>query len=194
MSSGIQLIVGLGNPGPDYAATRHNAGAWFVEQLAESHKIKLKRETKFHGLHGILRTGETDLHLLLPTTFMNLSGQSVAAVCRFYQIASTHVLIAHDEIDIPVGDIRLKFSGGHGGHNGLRDIIKQLGTNAFHRLRIGVAHPGNSHDVVNYVLKPPSKADFMRIKNSLQDAETILPLLLKGEFQRATQQLHTRES
>jgi len=193
VSSGIQLIVGLGNPGPNYSDTRHNAGAWFVEQLAESHHIILKRESKFHGFHGVIRNPNGDLHLLFPTTFMNLSGQSIAAVERFYQIATKNILIAHDEIDLPVGDIRLKFAGGHGGHNGLRDTINHLGSNEFHRLRIGVDHPGNSQDVVNYVLKPPSKTELVTIKNCLHDAENILPLLLAGEFQRATQQLHTRE-
>ncbi|MDX1901969.1 MAG: aminoacyl-tRNA hydrolase [Gammaproteobacteria bacterium] len=194
MSSGIRLIVGLGNPGPEYANTRHNAGAWFIDMLAAAEQCTLKRETKFHGLHGILRTRSEDLHILSPTTFMNHSGQSVAAVARFYQIPASHILIVHDEIDLPVGDIRLKFDGGHGGHNGLRDIIRHLGTPQFHRLRIGVGHPGNSHDVVDYVLKAPSKADFTIIQNNLREAEKILPDLLAGKFQHAMQQLHTKES
>lgn len=193
MSSGIQLIVGLGNPGADYEATRHNAGAWFVEELARSANANLRHETKLHGLHATARLQGHDVHLLIPTTFMNLSGQAVGALANYYKIPAEAILVAHDEIDLPVGDIRLKFDGGHGGHNGLRDIIRHLNTNKFHRLRIGVGHPGNSKDVVDYVLKPPKKSEREQIDVALQDAERALPNLLGGHFQKAMQDLHTRE-
>lgn len=193
MSSGIQLIVGLGNPGADYESTRHNAGAWFVFELTHLANATLRHETKFHGLHCTARLQGHDIHLLIPTTFMNLSGQSVSALANYYKIPPDAILIAHDEIDLPVGDIRLKMDGGHGGHNGLRDIISHLGTNKFHRLRIGVGHPGQSKEVVDYVLKPPKKAERELIDIALKDAELALPDLLSGHFQKATQKLHTRK-
>lgn len=193
MSSGILLIVGLGNPGPDYEDTRHNAGAWFVSKLAESIHLSLRNNIKFHGLHGTAKLHDHDCHFLIPTTFMNLSGQSVSALANYYKIPPHAILIAHDEIDLAVGDIRLKMDGGHGGHNGLRDIISHLGTNKFHRLRIGVGHPGNSDDVVDYVLTRPRKSEREQIDTALQDATHILPHLLDGHFQKAMQELHTRE-
>ena len=193
MSSGIQLIVGLGNPGADYEDTRHNAGAWFVLELARASGISLRYNAKFHGLHSTVRSHGQDCHLLIPTTFMNLSGQSVNAVAAYYKISPESILVAHDEIDLPVADIRLKFDGGHGGHNGLRDIIQHLHTNKFHRLRIGVGHPGQSKDVTHYVLKPPGKSEQVEIDHALQKAQSVLPDLLTGHFQKATQKLHTRE-
>ncbi len=193
MSSGIQLIVGLGNPGADYEDTRHNAGAWFVAELALASRITLKSAPKFHGLHGMARLHGHDFHLLIPTTFMNLSGQSVVALANYYKIPPEAILIAHDEIDLPVSDIRLKFDGGHGGHNGLRDIIRHLNSNKFYRLRIGVGHPGDSKEVINYVLKPPKKSEREEIDQTLHAAQQILPDLLAGHFQKAIQQLHTRE-
>jgi PTH1 family peptidyl-tRNA hydrolase len=193
LSSGIQLIVGLGNPGADYEATRHNAGAWFVLDLAQNNDAALRSETRFHGLHGTARIHGHDVHLLIPTTYMNLSGQSVGALASYYKIPAEAILVAHDEIDLPVGDIRLKFDGGHGGHNGLRDIFRHLNTNKFHRLRIGVGHPGNSKEVVDYVLKPPKKSEREQIDTALHEALRVLPQLLDGQFQQATQELHTRE-
>lgn len=192
MSSGIQLIVGLGNPGPDYENTRHNAGAWFVSELAENNHVTLRSVTKFHGLHGTVHLHGHDIHLLNPMTFMNLSGQAVGALANYYKIPPQAILIAHDEIDLPVGHIRLKYDGGHGGHNGLRDIISHLNSNQFYRLRIGVGHPGNSKEVINYVLKPPRKTEREEIDAALQSAQSILPELLNGHFQKAMQQLHTR--
>lgn len=192
MSSGIQLIVGLGNPGADYENTRHNAGAWFVSDLAEIARVTLRPVSKFHGLHAIAHLHGHDVHLLIPMTFMNLSGQSVGPLASYYKIPPETILIAHDEIDLPVGDIRLKRDGGHGGHNGLRDIISHLHSRAFYRLRIGVGHPGNSKDVVDYVLKPPKKSEREEINASLQTAQHILPDLLDGHFQKAMQHLHTR--
>lgn len=193
MSSGIQLIVGLGNPGADYAATRHNAGAWFVQALAEQANNPLRPETKFSGLHSTATLHGQDIHLLIPTTFMNLSGQAVGALASYYKIPPAAILIAHDEIDLPVGDVRLKFDGGHGGHNGLRNIISHLGTPQFHRLRIGVGRPANSQLVVDYVLEPPTKAERQQINTSLNTAYDVVPELLSGHIQKATLHLHTRE-
>lgn len=193
MSSGIQLIVGLGNPGAEYEATRHNAGAWLVMALAHTAHATLRFETKFQGLHCTTRIDGHDCHLLIPTTFMNLSGQSVGAVANYYKIPANTILIAHDEVDIPAGDVRIKFDGGHGGHNGLRDIIRHLNTNQFHRLRIGVGHPGNSKQVVDYVLHPPKKTEREQIDAALAESERVMPYLLKGQFQKAMLELHTRE-
>ncbi len=196
LSSGIRLIVGLGNPGPDYAATRHNAGAWFVEALAQDNQCSLKRETRFHGLTGTINQTSTKLHLLIPQTFMNLSGQAVMALAKYYAIPPEQILVAHDDLDLAVGDIRLKFDGGHGGHNGLRDIMRHAGTQKFHRLRIGIGHPGkseNKKDVTDYVLKPPKKAERELIDHVLHQAHAVLPLLIQGHYQQAMQVLHTIE-
>jgi len=192
LSSGIHLIVGLGNPGAEYENTRHNAGAWFVSELAHTCHTTLRPVSKFQGFHGIGHLHGHDFHLLIPSTFMNLSGQSVSALASYYKISPQNILIAHDEIDLAVADVRLKFDGGHGGHNGLRDIISHLNSNQFYRLRIGVGHPGVSHEVVNYVLKPPKKSEREEIDTALQQAQQILPNLLEGHFQKAMQQLHTR--
>lgn len=194
LSSGIQLIVGLGNPGAEYESTRHNAGAWFVSQLGDKARTILRYETKFHGLVGTAHFPEKDCYLLTPTTFMNCSGQSLAAFIKFYKIPPTAILVAHDEIDLPVGEIRLKLDGGHGGHNGLRDIISHLNTKQFYRLRIGVGHPGNSRAVADYVLHPPSKSERLQIDNALERSQAIMPLLLTGEFQKAMHILHTTNS
>jgi PTH1 family peptidyl-tRNA hydrolase len=190
---GITLIVGLGNPGAEYEKTRHNAGAWFVDAVAHTAHATLRSTTKFHGLHSAAKIDGKECHLLIPTTYMNLSGQAVQAVANFYKITADNILVAHDEIDLPVGDVRLKFDGGHGGHNGLRDIISHLGTNKFHRLRIGVGHPGNSKLVHDYVLHPPKKPEKELIENAIQDAEKILPLVLRGEYQKAMMALHTKK-
>jgi len=192
LSSGIQLIVGLGNPGEEHAATRHNAGAWFVLELARSINATLRPDSKFHGLHCNVKQYGHDFHLFIPTRFMNLSGQSVAAFLNYYKIPPKAMLVAHDEIDIPIGDIRLKFDGGHAGHNGLRNIIDHLGTHQFHRLRIGVGRPENSKNVVSYVLKPPTKTERKKIDVILHNALCVVPDLLDGQFQKATQALHTK--
>ncbi len=194
MSAGIQLIVGLGNPGAEYEDTRHNAGAWFVFDLARSAHATLRHVGKFHALHCTVQLHDHECHLLIPTTFMNLSGQSVNAVANYYKIPADAILVAHDEVDLPVGDIRLKFDGGHGGHNGLRDIISHLHTNKFHRLRIGVGHPGVSKEVADYVLKPPKKSEREEIDTALQAAQSIVPYLLKGQFQKAMHELHTTKN
>ena len=192
MSSGIQLIVGLGNPGAEYGRTRHNAGAWFVEKLAKSVQANLRPAPKFRGLHATVHLHGHDCHLFIPTTFMNESGLSVTAIANFYKIHPNAILIAHDEIDLPVGEIRLKLDGGHGGHNGLRDIIHHFNTKQFYRLRIGVGHPGNSKEVVDYVLHPPKKIEREQIDAAIEKAENIVPLVLRGEFQKAMQALHTQ--
>lgn len=191
MSSCIQLIVGLANPGKEYADTRHNAGAWFIEALTQHNNTSLRRETKFHGAHGIMHSSAGDCHLLIPSTYMNLSGQAVRACMNYLKIGPESILIAHDEIDHDAGSIKLKFDGGDGGHNGLKDIIRHLGTKQFYRLRIGVGHPGHSKDVADYVLSNPSKSDKISILHAIEQAEDIVPLLLQGETSKAMQQLNT---
>lgn len=191
MSRGTQLIVGLGNPGAEYAQTRHNAGAWFIEELADKAHAILRHVTQFQGLHCFTQIHDQGCHLFIPTTFMNHSGQAVQALARYYKIAPEAILVLHDEIDLPVGEVRLKFDGGHGGHNGLRDIIQHLATNKFYRLRIGVGHPGNSKEVVDYVLKSPKKEEREQIDLVLQEVSKVLPLMFAGEYQKAMQQLHT---
>lgn len=192
--TGIQLIVGLANPGDEYTNTRHNAGAWFVEEIARLENIRLRSETKFHGLHGSANLDGHTCQLLIPTTFMNLSGRAVRACATYSKIAPQSILVAHDDIDLPVGTIKLKFDGGDGGHNGLNDIIRNLNTREFYRLRIGVGHPGNSKDVVDYVLKNPSKADRQKIDAALDEAQSALPLMLNGEMSKAMQMLHTKKN
>jgi PTH1 family peptidyl-tRNA hydrolase len=189
LSHGIQLIVGLGNPGAEYAQTRHNAGAWFVEELADKLHTTLRHTAKFQGLHCLTQVHNQDCHLLIPTTFMNHSGQAVQALASYYKIAPEAILVLHDEIDLPVGTVKLKFDGGHAGHNGLRDIIQHLGTNKFYRLRIGVGRPTHNKEVVDYVLEPPSRNEREQINLSLQKTHEVLPLILIGEYQKAMQQL-----
>jgi PTH1 family peptidyl-tRNA hydrolase len=189
----VQLIVGLGNPGPKYAQTRHNVGFAFVDELARSKGIPLRPETKFHGEVCRLSLAGDDVWLLKPATFMNLSGKAVAALARFYKIAPESVLVAHDELDIPAGQLRLKQGGGHGGHNGLRDIIAQLGSRDFPRLRIGIGHPGDSREVTPYVLGRASRDDQQQIDDAIDDALQELPNILGGEWQKAMNHLHSRK-
>lgn len=187
----IQLIAGLANPGAEYEHTRHNAGAWFVEQIANDAHATLRMNTKYHGLHALANIHNQSCHLLIPTTFMNRSGQAVRACMSYHKIPADAILIAHDEIDLPVGTIKLKFDGGDGGHNGLKDIISHLGTKQFYRLRIGVGRPEHSKDVVDYVLHPPSRVERQKIDDAIQRAIQALPLILSGEMQKAMNQLHT---
>jgi len=190
MSQKIQLIVGLGNPGSQYEDTRHNAGFWFVDELARKNGSIFKTNKKYHGeLCEINFSGET-VRLLKPSTFMNRSGQSVASLANFFKIPAENILVAHDELDFPVGKIKLKLGGGHGGHNGLRDIIAQLGNKNFMRLRIGIDHPGSSDLVTGYVLGKPQKKERDLITASLDNAVAICDLLVKGDIQKATQTLH----
>lgn len=189
----IRLMVGLGNPGAKYATTRHNAGVWFFEALLNTFPYTLKTEGKFHGQHALVTLFGQECHLLLPTTYMNDSGLSVRATANYYKIPPEAILIVHDEIDLPVGSARLKFDGGAGGHNGLKDIIEQLHTKKFYRLRLGVGHPGNSRIVVDYVLNAPSKAERSLIDSTIQQAQAVLPAILAGNVSAAMQQLHSQQ-
>jgi len=188
----IKLIVGLGNPGSEYRGTRHNAGADFAEELARLHGGALRPESRFFGLTGQVNLAGHELRLLVPTTFMNRSGKAVAAMSTFFKIAPVQILVAHDELDIAPGTARFKRGGGHGGHNGLRDIIPALGNNNdFYRLRIGIGHPGHASRVSGYVLSKPSAEDRERIDASIQEAISALPLLLDGDATKAMTRLHS---
>ncbi|HUW36122.1 MAG TPA: aminoacyl-tRNA hydrolase [Rhodocyclaceae bacterium] len=189
-----RLIVGLGNPGSEYAKTRHNAGFWFCERLASELGASLAHESRFHGLTGQVRGQERteNAWLLLPTTFMNRSGQAVAALTRFYRITPGDVLVVHDELDLPPGSLRLKFGGGSGGHNGLKDITAHLGTQDFWRLRIGIGHPGDRDEVVNYVLKPPRREEEEAIAAALDRALAAWPWLGRGDWPAAMQKLNSK--
>jgi len=186
-------IVGLGNPGSEYEATRHNAGFWFVDRLADRSRASLRREAKFQADFVKTRIGRQDVLLIKPQTFMNRSGQSVAAVARFYKLTPEQILVAHDELDLPAGTIRLKLGGGHGGHNGLRDIHKPLG-DGYRRLRIGIGHPGDREQVLGYVLGRPSRADEDAIGAGLDRAADAVDTWLNQSqgWDKALQQLHTR--
>ncbi len=188
----IKLIVGLGNPGSEYRGTRHNAGADFVEELARQCGTSLQAESKFFGLAGRVTLSGHDLRLLIPTTFMNRSGQAVAAMAGFFKIAPEEILVVHDELDIPPGTARFKRGGGHGGHNGLRDIVPALGNNKdFYRLRIGIGHPGHASRVTGYVLGAPSQVDRTRMDACIDEAIAALPLLLNGDGTKAMTRLHS---
>ena len=192
METPVELIVGLGNPGPNYDRTRHNAGADLVLELAKSYHTTLKHESKFFGDTAKINIDGRDIRLLIPTTFMNRSGQSVAALARFYQVPVEAILVVHDELDIAPGAARFKKGGGHGGHNGLRDIVQSLGNNKnFARLRIGIGHPGDARQVADYVLKKASPSDQQLISNSIDDALRTLPLAIAGQWERAMTALHT---
>ena len=184
-----RLIVGLGNPGPEYEATRHNVGFWFVDQLADKLKISLAPQAKFYGRAG----RSSELWLLQPTTYMNRSGQSVAALANFYKISPAEILVIHDELDLPPGGIRLKQGGGNGGHNGLKDIQAKLGTPDFWRLRLGIGHPrtlGLSQQVADFVLHQPRKEELPDIEHALARCQLAWPKLSAGDFAGAQQQLH----
>ncbi len=190
----VKLIVGLGNPGPDYANTRHNAGQDFVAELARQHSETLTPNAKFFGLDARITIAGRDLRLLVPTTFMNRSGQSVAALAQFYKIEPESILVAHDELDLDPGIARLKIGGGHGGHNGLRDIISSLGNNKdFGRLRLGIGHPGNAKLVSNYVLKRASIEEHNRIEDAIQNALPFVPDLTKGDWEKSMRELHSQK-
>lgn len=192
MSDSIQLIVGLGNPGAEYQHTRHNAGAWLVEKLARQEGIQLLPERKFHGLYGKGRIGGQDCWLLIPTTFMNLSGNAVQALTNFYKLAPAQILVVHDELDLPAGQAKFKFGGGHGGQNGLRDIISKLGNNQnFHRLRIGIGHPGDKSKVTGHVLGKPSQAELKAMQDVIDEALCVLPQALGGDLAKAMNRLHS---
>jgi peptidyl-tRNA hydrolase, PTH1 family len=187
----IKLFVGLGNPGPEYEATRHNAGFWWIDALAHSLKVTPLMDKGYHGM--VVRTqlaGQT-VWLLKPQTFMNLSGKSVSALARFFKITPAEVLVAYDELDIVPGEAKLKFGGSRGTHNGLRDIYDQLGTGDYWRLRLGIGHPGVKSEVIHWVLKKPSLDHRIAIEQSIDRSVKAAHLLATGEFEKATMQVHT---
>lgn len=191
----VQLIVGLGNPGPEYDQTRHNAGAFFVERLASEYGVNMSFDKKYFGLTGKFSHQGRDIRLLIPTIYMNRSGQAVAALANFFRIQPEEILVAHDELDMPPGVCKLKQGGGHGGHNGLRDIIASLANQKnFHRLRIGIGHPGHSSQVSNYVLSRAPRNEQDLTNTSIEFALGVLPDLLDGNFSRAMQQLHSQKA
>lgn len=192
--NGIKLLVGLGNPGDKYEATRHNAGFWFIDEIAAQTNSKLALDAKFFGFGGKLNQ---DVWLLKPTTFMNASGKAVAALANYYKITPAEILVIHDELDLPAGTAKLKFGGGHGGHNGLKSIHAALGTADYWRLRLGIDHPGPSspnkaNEVINYVLKAPLRHEKEALEASIHAASGVVPLLLSGDFEGAMLKLHTK--
>src|SRR5690348_16673596 len=192
--SSIRLIVGLGNPGAEHLRTRHNAGFWFVDALASGEGARFGFENKLHGETARVHIAREQLWLLKPTTYMNKSGISVASALRYWKLAPEELLVVHDDLDLPPGTVRLKFDGGHGGQNGLRDIMAQLGHGRFHRLRIGIGHPGDRNRVTPWVLGNPSRADEDAMLDAIARGLDVLPLPVAGEFNEAMKRLHTAGS
>lgn len=192
MAEALKLIAGLGNPGPAYERTRHNAGFWFVDELARSHGGSFRHDPKLNADTCQITVEGRALWLMKPMGFMNRSGQPLARLANFYKIARPSILVVHDDLDLPPGVARLKRNGGHGGHNGLRDIIAQCGGNDFLRLRLGIGHPGSAAEVVDYVLRKAPSSEQQLIERALDDALRVLPLLVRDEFDKAMQTLHTR--
>jgi PTH1 family peptidyl-tRNA hydrolase len=191
-SDKLQLIVGLGNPGASYEATRHNVGFWFVDALASRLGASFRAEKKFQGDVVKAIAGSQDVWLLKPTTYMNLSGHSAQALAHFYKIPTHNILVVHDELDLAPGTARLKRGGGHGGHNGLRDLTQKLGKD-FLRLRLGIGHPGEARLVSDYVLSKPSQEDRQHIEDAMYDALDVMDLVMEGELEKAMHQLHTHK-
>ncbi|AKP35260.1 aminoacyl-tRNA hydrolase [Yersinia aleksiciae] len=190
--SSIKLIVGLANPGAEYAQTRHNAGAWYVDLLAERHNQSLKEEAKFFGYTARLNLAGQDVRLLVPSTFMNLSGKAVVAMAGFYRILPEEILVAHDELDIPPGVAKLKLGGGNGGHNGLKDIQSKLGNNPnFYRLRIGIGHPGDKSKVVGFVLGKPPASEQTLIDDAIDESIRCTEVLMTEGITKAMNRLHS---
>ena len=192
--AGLRLIVGLGNPGPEHANTRHNAGFRFVDALAAQAGVRFGLESKLFGETAKADIGGRTVWLLKPATFMNLSGKSVAAALRYWKIEPEEALLAHDELDLAPGAARLKFDGGHGGQNGLRDTIQHLGHGRFHRLRIGIGHPGHKDRVTGWVLGRPGKDDAVLIDRAIDDALAVMPLVAAGDVNEAMKRLHTAKA
>ena len=193
--SAIRLIVGLGNPGDEYEQTRHNAGFWLVDALARQHNAALKKDAKFFGQVAKAMIGGNQVWLLKPTTFMNLSGKSVAALAGFYQLPVESILVVHDELDLLPGQTKMKLGGSHAGHNGLKDIQARLGNAAFWRLRLGIGHPRSlalNQEVIDFVLHRPSKADLSLIEAEIERALQVIPDAVAGEMAAATMKLHTK--
>lgn len=186
------MLVGLGNPGPEYAATRHNAGFWFIDEAARKLGATLQPERSYFGLVARVNRPDGPLWLLEPMTFMNLSGKAVGALARFFKIAPGEILVAHDELDLQPGQVKIKLGGGVAGHNGLRDIQAQLGSPDFWRLRLGIGHPGVKAEVVNYVLKKPSPDHLVEIEKSIEQSLSALDLLLQGDMDNAVMKIHAR--
>lgn len=187
----IQLIIGLANPGKEYVQTRHNAGVWFINALLSEFGASLQLEKKMKATLAKLQCYDHIVRFAVPTVYMNLSGETVQALINFYKFSPQQILVVHDEIDLPPGVARLKFAGGEGGHNGLRSIVSAIGSKNFHRLRIGVGHPGNSHQVADYVLKAPSIQQRQQIDQAIDDARSVMPMILNNQFEQAMQRLHT---
>ena len=187
----IRLFVGLGNPGPDYEQTRHNAGFWWLDAVARELKVNLMPDKSYHGLVARTSVHGQSVWLLAPQTFMNLSGKSVAALANFFKITPQEILVAHDDLDIAPGEAKLKLGGSHAGHNGLRDIHAQLGSDQYWRLRLGIGHPGNKAEVLNWVLKKPSPDHRIAIDQAIERALKALPCFLSGDMEQATRLVHT---
>jgi PTH1 family peptidyl-tRNA hydrolase len=190
--SPIRLIVGLGNPGREYETTRHNVGFWWLDELARRENFSFRSEAKFHGLAARGQLNSSEVALLKPQTFMNLSGRAVGAMAQFYKILPAEILVVHDELDLQPGIARLKMGGSHGGHNGLKDIIAQLGTKDFWRLRLGIGHPGDRAEVVNYVLNDPRREERELIEEAMQQSLHVATLILEGKTEAAMLKLHSR--
>jgi len=192
--AGLRLLVGLGNPGAEYLRTRHNAGVWFIDALAQAAGARFGLESKLFGETAKVDIAGQPVWLLRPATFMNASGKSITAALRYWKIEPEEMLVAHDELDLPPGVARLKFDGGHGGQNGLRDTIRLLGHARFHRLRIGIGHPGHKDKVTPWVLGRPGAADEALILRAIGDAAEVLPLAVRGDFMEAMTRLHTAKA
>ncbi len=191
---GLRLLVGLGNPGAEHLRTRHNAGFWFIDALARSEDARFGVESKLHGETAKIVLDGRPLWLFKPTTFMNKSGIAVASALHYWKIAPEEMLVAHDDLDLPPGAARLKFDGGHGGQNGLRDIFAHLGHGRFHRLRLGIGHPGHKDRVTPWVLGRPGVADEDAILGAVAASLNVLPLAVAGEFNEAMKRLHTEKA
>ena len=189
--AGLRLIVGLGNPGAEHARTRHNAGFWFADALAQREGVRFGIESKLHAETARVVVGGEPVWLLKPITYMNKSGLAVSAALRYYKIEPEQMLVAHDDLDLPAGAVRLKFDGGHGGQNGLRDLFAHLGHGRFHRLRFGIGHPGHKDRVLSWVLGRPGAQDEQAILGGIGAALDEIPLAVGGEFEKAMQRLHT---
>lgn len=188
----IKLLVGLGNPGQKYTKTRHNAGFLLLDELAKSEGVVFSRQSRFYGDLTEMNADARAMYLLKPSTFMNRSGQAVVSLMKYYKIKPEEILVVHDELDFEVGTLKLKSGGGHGGHNGLRDIIASMGVRDFKRLRIGIGRPGSGRVVADYVLSDFSKADLVQVEGLFSDFIRLVPLLMEGEFDVITQKLHSR--
>ena len=192
MAEGIQLIVGLGNPGAQYARTRHNVGFWFVDEVARRASQAFKDTSRFHGATAQADVDHQRCWLLKPSTYVNRSGQAAQSFLHYLKLPVNQMLVVHDDLDLPPGAVKLKRGGGHGGHNGLRDLIGVLGDQDFYRIRIGIGHPGHRDQVTDYVLHPPSKEEQTQIEDAMTEALNCLPDILSGNMETAMQKLHTK--